>query len=250
MALDSARITEDLWLRNPRPKHISVPAHGYSVVTCLLIAQARIITASDDHTISVFSLTSGERLRSLTGHTGGVWAVAVAGNTLVSGSTDTTLRVWDLDAGRCTHVFGGHTSTVRTLALAHPESGDSDWPGDGPLVVSGSRDHTLRVWKLPTPSETEYIWSDHVRRPDLHRHIHLQALHRTSPRRRRTRTIGRASTATTTPSARSPSTAAPPSPAAMTARSACGTSSPGPAPPSSSATPTKVPLPFPLPVQL
>lgn len=62
-------------------------------------------------------------------------------------------------------MFGGHTSTVRCLAIVKPEIVDVEneagevtqelWP-KRPLIVTGSRDHSLRVWTLPRPGEPEY----------------------------------------------------------------------------------------------
>lgn len=145
--------------------HSTFSAHGRSVVTCLLISHGRIISASDDHTIHVYSLATGTRIHLLEGHDGGVWAIAATKNTLVSGSTDRTIRVWDLETGRCNHVFGGHTSTVRCIAIVRPELTDyvdeqgvvqkEKWP-ERRLIVSGSRDHTVRVWTLPRPGGEEY----------------------------------------------------------------------------------------------
>ncbi|KII88183.1 hypothetical protein PLICRDRAFT_175818 [Plicaturopsis crispa FD-325 SS-3] len=129
--------------------HRSFDAHGSSVVTCLIVASDRIISASDDHSIH-----------------GGVWAIAVHDDTLVSGSTDRTVRTWDLETGLCTHVFVGHASTVRCIAIVEPELVDvEDETGsrtqtkilERPLIVSGSRDDSLRVWDLPLPGETPYI---------------------------------------------------------------------------------------------
>ncbi|KAH8813626.1 hypothetical protein DL96DRAFT_1698731 [Flagelloscypha sp. PMI_526] len=165
------------------PKHISFSAHGSSVVTCLLVSpnQDRIISASDDHTIRVFNLRTGVLEQTLDGHEGGVWALSMCGERLVSGSTDRTVRVWDLrrepnaptpSQGKCTHIFGGHTSTVRCLAIIRPEwidmnptaGGDDEetkrekekWPKRS-LIVTGSRDHSLRVWTLPRENEPHYF---------------------------------------------------------------------------------------------
>lgn len=153
------------WAHNDSPKRLTFHAHESSVVTCLLFSQNRIISASDDHSIQVYSPFTGELLLTLDGHEGGVWALAARKDTLVSGSTDRTVRIWDLTTGRCTHVFGGHTSTVRCLAIVRPEWVDVEsesgvvtrekWP-KRPLIVTGSRDHSLKVWTLPKSTDAEY----------------------------------------------------------------------------------------------
>jgi F-box and WD-40 domain protein CDC4 len=134
-------------------------------VTCLIFSHGRIISASDDNSINVYSPITGQLIKSLEGHQGGVWALAATKDTLVSGSTDRTVRIWDLKTWNCTHVFGGHTSTVRCLAIVKPEivnvvgedgvTRKERWP-KRPLIVTGSRDHTLRVWTLPRPGDEEY----------------------------------------------------------------------------------------------
>lgn len=161
----SRHLTRTRWVHNQNPKHLAFPAHGHAVVTCLIFSKGRIISASDDHSIHVYSPVTGELLKSLDGHEGGVWALAATKNMLVSGSTDRTVRIWDLNTGRCTHVFGGHTSTVRCLAIVKPEWIDVEneggiitrekWP-KRPLIVTGSRDHSLRVWTLPKSGDAEY----------------------------------------------------------------------------------------------
>ncbi|KAF8621503.1 hypothetical protein AX15_007735 [Amanita polypyramis BW_CC] len=165
MLFKSRHLTRNRWVSNPRPKQISFPAHGSSVVTCLIFSRGRIISASDDHSIHVYSPFTGELIRSLEGHEGGVWALAASKDTLVSGSTDRTVRIWNLNTGKCTHVFGGHTSTVRCLAIVKPEMVEVEhadgsvtkekWP-KRPLIVTGSRDHSLRVWTLPKSDDPEY----------------------------------------------------------------------------------------------
>ncbi|KDR77422.1 hypothetical protein GALMADRAFT_138534 [Galerina marginata CBS 339.88] len=106
----------------------------------------------------------GELIHSLVGHEGGIWAIDTFQDILVSGSTDRTVRIWDLSNGRCLHVFAGHTGTVRVLSIVKPELvqikqddtvTQERWP-KRPLIVTGSRDHSLRVWTLPRPGETEF----------------------------------------------------------------------------------------------
>ncbi|KAF9527920.1 cell division control protein 4 [Crepidotus variabilis] len=152
------------WFNNTNPKRVSVPISS-AVVTCLLISKDRIIASCDDHSISVFSLPSGERIWKLEDHDGGIWSLGVFEDTLVSGSTDRTIRVWDLTTGKCTHVFGGHESTVRCMEITLLDTTiDNEgkkvegFPREGkiPWIVSGSRDHSLRVWRLPRPRDFRY----------------------------------------------------------------------------------------------
>ncbi|KAK0475868.1 cell division control protein 4 [Armillaria novae-zelandiae] len=145
---------DDLGFRKSELKHLSFPAHGSSVVTCLIFSHGRIISASDDHSIHIYCPTTGDLLRSLDGHQGGVWTLAATKDTLVSGSTDRTLRIWDLTTGRCMHVFGGHTSTVRCLTIVKPEWVDLNQHSGA--ATRENRDHSLRVWTLPKPGEAEY----------------------------------------------------------------------------------------------
>ncbi|KAJ6585244.1 cell division control protein 4 [Mycena capillaripes] len=161
------------------PFHRTLPFHNNSVVTCLVLSRDRAIAASDDHSISVYDLLAG-KLRHTFKHDGGVWALAVTSSrgsdTLVSGSTDRTVRIWDLASGRCTHVFGGHTNTVRSLAIVKPEWIEMEdgrrekWPKRA-LIVTGSRDNTLRVWTLPRSGDAEYFNPDDSTNNPYHRFV-------------------------------------------------------------------------------
>ncbi|KAI9327236.1 WD40-repeat-containing domain protein, partial [Zopfochytrium polystomum] len=143
--------TRSNWL-NGRYKTISFPGHGNNVVTCLQFDDDKIVSGSDDMTIHIYETNTGRLRKKLVGHEGGVWALQYWEDSLVSGSTDRSVRVWDMDTGLCTHVFDGHTSTVRCLMVLLEEaatSGKVELPF--PIIVTGSRDATLRVWRLPNP---------------------------------------------------------------------------------------------------
>ena len=138
-----------------QPQHLAFRAHHRHVVTCLLFDSDKILTGSDDTKINVYDTKTGVLRNRLEGHEGGVWALQYDGDTLVSGSTDRSVRVWDIRSGRCLQVFQGHTSTVRCLVVLKPVQIDTEADGTPvmmpkePLIITGSRDSTLRVWKLP-----------------------------------------------------------------------------------------------------
>lgn len=148
------------WMQpDVKPKHIAFRAHDRHVVTCLQFDDEKVLTGSDDTNINVYDTQTGALKSTLQGHEGGVWALEYHGNTLVSGSTDRSVRVWDIERAKCTQIFHGHTSTVRCLQIVMPTEVGRDANGQPeimpkePLIITGSRDASLRVWKLPKPGD-------------------------------------------------------------------------------------------------
>lgn len=149
--------------REVKPLHIAFPAHPRFVITCLQFDDDKILTGSDDTFIHVYDTKTGALRKRLEGHEGGVWALQYEGNVLVSGSTDRSVRVWDIEKGLCTQVFHGHTSTVRCLQILMPSPtgianhGKEVMMPAVPLIITGSRDSQLRVWRLPEQGEKRYL---------------------------------------------------------------------------------------------
>lgn len=146
-----------------KPSHVAFAAHPRHVITCLQFDEDKIITGSDDQLIHIYDTKTGKLRKRLEGHEGGVWALQYEGNILVSGSTDRSVRVWDIEKGLCSQVFYGHTSTVRCLQILMPkdtgkiENGLPVMMPPKPLIITGSRDSQLRVWRLPEPNSRRYI---------------------------------------------------------------------------------------------
>ncbi len=152
------------WMQdNSKPKHIAFRAHQRHVVTCLQFDTDKILTGSDDTNINVYDTQTGALRKKLAGHEGGVWALQYQGNVLVSGSTDRSVRVWDIESGKNTQTFQGHTSTVRCLQILMPtemgrmSDGQPIMLPKQPLIITGSRDSNLRVWKLPRSGDPEFF---------------------------------------------------------------------------------------------
>jgi WD40 repeat protein len=92
--------------------------------------------------IRILSLTTKQEVRTLRGHTGGVYAIAFSpdGKLLASGSNDNTIRFWDTATGREARVLRGHLGGVWAVAFSP----------DGRTLASGSSDATVRLWAVPT----------------------------------------------------------------------------------------------------
>ena len=102
----------------------------------------RALSGSDDNTLRLWDLETGETLRTLEGHTHWVSAVAVLadGRRALSGSDDHTLGLWDLETGATLGTLKGHTHSVSAVAVL----------ADRRRALSGSDDNTLRLWDIET----------------------------------------------------------------------------------------------------
>jgi len=91
--------------------------------------------------VKVWDTETGREVRTLRGHAGPVYSVALSsdGRRVVSGGKDGTVRVWAGATGRLLSTLTGHTGPVNAVAIS----------GDG-RIVSGGQDGTMKVWDPPT----------------------------------------------------------------------------------------------------
>lgn len=153
---------------NTKPRHIAFRAHDRQVITCFLFDSDKILAGSDNAKIKVYDTKTGALRATLEGHEGGIWGLEYHENTLISGSTDHSIRIWDIARAECTQVFQGRTSTVRSLQVVLPVESNQHTCGtpvmmpEQPLIISGSRDSSLRVWKLSQPDDPKNLSPGHT----------------------------------------------------------------------------------------
>jgi WD40 repeat protein len=100
-------------------------------------------SASNDRTIKIWDLESGQCRATLEGHAN-VISVAITpdGKRILSGSFDTLVRVWDASSGRELAKLDGHLGGLWSVVALR----------DNARALSGGLDRTLRLWDLAASS--------------------------------------------------------------------------------------------------
>ncbi|MFG3532628.1 hypothetical protein ACGF8B_38840, partial [Streptomyces sp. NPDC047917] len=125
----------------------------WSVVVAELDGRAHAVTASDDGSVRVWDLATGEETRQLVGHTDWVRSVVVAeldGRAhAVTASDDGSVRVWDLTTGEQIRQLVGHTDRVFSVVVAELDG--------RPHAVTTGYDKLVRVWDLATGEQIRHL---------------------------------------------------------------------------------------------
>ena len=124
-------------------------------VTCVAFHPvfSSLASGSEDTTIKIWDWELGELERTVKGHTKAVldadYGGPRGGTLLASCSSDLTVKLWDpSNEYQNTRTLPGHDHAVSAVRFI--PSGAAGAPASGNLLVSASRDRTLRIWDVTT----------------------------------------------------------------------------------------------------
>ncbi|KAG6979136.1 Vegetative incompatibility protein HET-E-1 [Fusarium oxysporum f. sp. conglutinans] len=158
--------------------------HSDSVQSVVFSHDSKMVaSASDDKTIRIWNIETGECKHVLKGHSDLVRSVVFSHDSkmVASASGDNTARIWNIETGECKQVFEGHSDWVNSVVFSHDSKmvasaslntawiwniktgkckhvlkGHSNWVNsvvfshDSKMVASASDDKTIRIWNIKT----------------------------------------------------------------------------------------------------
>ncbi|AFY92543.1 WD40 repeat domain-containing protein [Chamaesiphon minutus] len=100
-----------------------------------------LVSSSDDKTIKVWNLKTGELLNSIEGLSTEFNSIAISpdGQMIVS-SNGKTITLWSLKTGELLNAIQGHSGELDSFAISP----------DGQMIASSSTDNTMDLWSLKT----------------------------------------------------------------------------------------------------
>ncbi|KAH6943355.1 hypothetical protein HPB50_020225 [Hyalomma asiaticum] len=108
-------------------------------VRCVVAGGKFVASGSVDETIRLFNMRNRSEMGSLMQHEGTINSLQLYKSShLFSASDDATICVWSTGSWQCLKTLRGHKAEVLSLAV-HPS---------GKLLLSVSKDKTLRTWNL------------------------------------------------------------------------------------------------------
>ena len=97
---------------------------------------SKLISSSQDGTIKIWDLETGECLKTLEDHADWVTSILIHNSKLITCSSDKTIKIWNLDNYQCIETLNNYSSVSCLLSLSND------------FLASGLGDCSINIWNL------------------------------------------------------------------------------------------------------
>jgi WD40 repeat protein len=119
---------------------VELRGHSGCINAAIYFPDNRIISCSDDKTIKIWDINTGECITTLNGHLDWVYCILLLpDNTLASGSEDGSIKIWNLENKNCINTIEIRQSSVLSLCSL-----------DVGKLASGYEEGVIKIWNLQT----------------------------------------------------------------------------------------------------
>ena len=102
-----------------------------------------VASSSDDKTIKLWNVKTGQLLRTLRGHEFKVRSVCFSPNGKLLASAGKVIKLWEVQTGRLLTEIMGHSGSVSSVVFSP----------DGSVLASSSEDKTIKLWDVSSGKE-------------------------------------------------------------------------------------------------
>jgi WD40 repeat protein len=119
---------------------VELRGHTGCVNSAIYWTENRIISCSDDKTVKIWSLSTGECLSTLSGHLDWIYCLLLLSDkSLASGCEDGSIKIWDLETKKCVNTIEVRQNSVLSLCSL----GECNF-------ASGHQEGDIKIWSLIT----------------------------------------------------------------------------------------------------
>jgi WD40 repeat protein len=118
----------------------TIKVHPAAVTRLKSLPNGQMLSASDDCTLKISDIITGQCLQSFHGHTNWIRCLEILANgrEVMSGSWDESVKIWQISNGECLKSLKIHNAPVTCLSKI----------GKNDEFVSGSSDGTIKIWEI------------------------------------------------------------------------------------------------------
>jgi WD40 repeat protein len=121
-------------------KCVSSYSKGFNVNTLTFSEDSKyLVLGRSDNKVTILNVEDGSEVRTLEGHTEGIYAVVSSKDWIISGSEDYTVKVWNRETGECIRTLQ-HGGFLQSMSI----SDDSKW------LATGAGDGLVRIFNMNT----------------------------------------------------------------------------------------------------